>query len=268
VLGSAVPGQREGRFDSSASRAIALLDAFDGPRPVLGVSELAATAGMAKSTAHRLLRILISGGYVHRVGEKYVLSRRVFELGNQVRVARPDGLRDHATPYMAELFALTRDTVNLAVLSNTDVLYVDKLFGHTSTRVDNAVGSRRPAYATALGKAMLAFSDPDLIARNLAVSFRRATPYTVSNGRALKGALARVRERGYATDFEESALGVVCLAVPVLHPHTGLAVAALSLSGAVGQPAITRHASAMLRAAEQLSAQLTPAGPCGPSPRR
>jgi DNA-binding IclR family transcriptional regulator len=236
---------------------MALLDAFEGPRAVLGVSELAATARVAKSTAHRLLQVLIDGGYVLRVGEKYTLSRRVFELGNQVRVARPNGLRDRAMPYMAELFALTRENVNLAVLSDTDVLYVEKLFGHSSTRVDSVVGSRRPAYATALGKAMLAFSEDEVVESNLVVTYRRNTSYTISNRTSMERALAGVREKGYATDFEESMLGVVCLAVPVFNPHTGLAVAALSLSTAVGHPVVTRYKSAMLRASEQLSAQLT-----------
>lgn len=245
-----------GGSGTSAGKALALLDVLGGPRSVLGVSELADRASLSKSTAYRLLLVLVERGWVTRVGDRYTLAPRVFELGNQVRVARPNGIRDRAMPFLAELFARTRETVHLGVLDGTDVVYIEKLFGHESTRLDTVVGSRRPAYATALGKAMLASSTADVLHQHRRRAYRRYTPYTIATAAGLERSLQKVRSEGWATDFEESFLGVSCLAVPVIDPQTGTAVAAISVSTA--KPGLHRFGAALQGAAEQLSRQLGP----------
>jgi DNA-binding IclR family transcriptional regulator len=244
--------------DTSAGKALALLDAFTGPRSILGVSEAAALAQLPKSTAHRLLHVLVDAGYLQRVGDQYSLSGRVFELGNQIRVARPNGLRDRAMPFMAELFSLTRQTIHLAVLSGTDVLYIEKLFGHESLRLGTAVGGRRPAYATALGKAMLAFADQGPAEWSRRIRYHRYTAYTITSPDLLNRSLTRIHDEGFATESEESMLGVACVAVPILNCSNDRAVAALSLSTSVGNASARRFKQALTRAAEQLSTQLTP----------
>ncbi|WP_236792267.1 IclR family transcriptional regulator [Amycolatopsis sp. GM8] len=245
-------------LDSSAGKALALLDAFRDGGAVVGVSDLADRAGMAKSTAHRLLVVLIERGYVRRVNGKYALSSWVFELGNQVPIARTNGLRDRAIPYMTELFARTRTTVHLAVLRGTDILYVDKLYGHDSVHAATTIGARRPAHATGLGKAMLAFASNEDLHRNLSVRYRRFTAYTVATPGNMAQILRRVREEGCATDHEESFLGISCLAAPILDPRTHHAVAALSLTAGTGtgNAALLRHKNLLLGTAQTLSAQL------------
>lgn len=242
--------------DSSAGKALALLDAFAGPRAVLGVSELATQLKIPKSTAHRLLCVLIESGYVRRTGDRYCLTGRAFELGNQVRVCRPNGLRDRAVPYMAELFALTGETIHLAVLAGTDILYVDKVFGHHSTRCGTYVGARRPAYTTGLGKAILAFAAPAEVERSLTGHFQRYTAYTVPNASALLRSIDKVRADGFATDFEESFVGLSCVAVPILSPVDQVAVGAISLTTVATKGSLARYKVAMVKAAEQLSSQL------------
>ncbi len=236
---------------SSASKALALLDALAGPRAVIGVSELADLAGMPKSTAHRLLVVLIEGGYVRRVEGKYALSSRIFELGNQVEVARANGLRDQATPFMAELFAQTRQTVHLAVLSGQDILYVDKLWGHDSTRINTVVGTRRPAYATGLGKAMLASGPDVMIDALLCSSIPRRTAQSIGKASLLERELVRIRETGVAYDREEARAGVFCSGAAVR--SAGWPVAGVSLGGQSKRFGTETYANLVREAATRLS---------------
>lgn len=237
--------------DTSAGKALALLDALGGPRSVMGVSELAQIANLPKSTAHRLLTVLIDSGYVRRVDDKYALSTRTFELGNRIAVARANGLRERAMPILSELYAQTRETVHLAVPARSSVLYLEKLFGPDSVKVNTAVGARRPLHATALGKAIMAFGDPESGPPPLRL--RRLTAFTIASPDLMQRTLDKVRNEGYATDFEESALGLSCLAVPVFDRRTALPVAALSIAVGLGGRSVLRYRNVMLEAAEQMS---------------
>jgi DNA-binding IclR family transcriptional regulator len=234
-LAAAAPGRgpaagAPGRAaDSSAAKALALIDAFAGARSILGVTELAQRSGLPKSTAHRLLTVLMAQGFVQRTGDRYRLSEHLFELGSFVPLCRPNGLRHRATPFLAELFAQTRQTIHLAVLRQSDVLYIDKLFGHDAAPCGTAVGARKPAYATALGKAMLAHAPGEAVERAMAGPFTRFTPTTITGPAELQRALDRVRDTGWATDHEEYRRGVTCLAAAIRDPRTGTAIAGLSI---------------------------------------
>ncbi|GHH34743.1 IclR family transcriptional regulator [Lentzea cavernae] len=251
-----MPGGREtsaGKGDTSVGKGLCVLDALATSRAPLGVSEIAHRTGMAKSTIHRLLVTMISHGYVAKVEDRYSLADRVFEVGNRVQVGEVENLRESAAPYLAELFALTRQTVHLGVLSGSDVLYVDKVAGTNSPRVTTRVGGRRPAYATGLGKALLAFASPPVVKQTLAGSFKRFTAYTVADAQRMTQSLVRVRETGLATDYEESFLGVACLAAPVWNADTTRAVASISLSCSVSGRSPSRYRTALNDIARQLS---------------
>lgn len=253
-----VTGGREpsAKSDTSVGKGLCVLDALATSRAPLGVSEIAHRTGMAKSTIHRLLMSMISHGYVAKVDDRYSLADRVFEVGNRVQVGEVGNLRESAAPYLAELFALTRQTVHLGVLSGSDVLYVDKVAGTSSPRMTTRVGGRRPAYATGLGKALLAFASPPVVKQTLAGSFQRFTAYTVPDAQRMKQSLVRVRETGVATDYEESFLGVACLAAPVWNADATRAVAAISLSCTVSGRSPSRYRTALNDVARQLSAAL------------
>lgn len=247
------PEPRTRGEETSAGKALALLDAFSGQLGVIGVTALAERADVSKSTAHRLLQVLVAGGYVRRVGDRYCLSEHVFEMGNQVRSCRPSGIREVATPYLGELFAETRQTVQLAVLAGTDVLYLDKVAGRDAAPCPTSVGARRPAYATALGKVLLAFSDAETIQENLRMPFRRFTPHTLGAAQFV-WCLDAVAQEGAATDHEELRRGVNCVAAPVLDPGTGRAIAAISVCS-VTASAERRHLRALRRIAGELSSR-------------
>ena len=247
---------RPAGHDGSASKALQLLSAFAGTRAVLGVTEVAERTKIPKSTAHRLLAVLVYHGYVQRHGDRYCLSTRLFEIGHQVRICRPHGLREQATPYLAELFAETHEIVHFAVLSGVDVLYLGKLYGHGALPCPTVVGGRRPAYTTALGKAILAYSSSDVVQSNLEVNFQRLTAHTITNPSQLQRALSRVQEESLAVDYEESRRGLNCLAVPVRDMSTGRAVAAFSVSSAHGKDLARRYARILTRTADSLSTHL------------
>lgn len=242
---------------SASGRALSLLDAFAGPRSVLGVSELAVRAGIPKSTAHRLLAILIMSGYVRRVGDRYCVAEHAFAMGNTLWACRPGGLRERATPFMIELSHQTQSTVHLAILDGDSVLYLEKLFVHNSTPCPTSVGSRRPVHCTALGKAMLAHSPERRTTEFLATGMRRFTPNTRVRGDALAKDLDRARRDHVATECEEYKLGLACVAAPILDRQTGLAVGAMSVSTTLDRVRLDRFATHVLRATEPLSRRST-----------
>jgi DNA-binding IclR family transcriptional regulator len=197
------------------------------------VSELARRADLPKSTAFRLLACLEEAGYVDRMGTAYCLGRRLFELGNQIAYCQPSGLRDIALPYLCELYERAHHIVHLAVLDGVDVLYLEKLFGHDPTKAPSHVGRRVPAACCALGKAMLAFGPPQSVRDVIEKGLQRRTPYTIAYPKLFLDELARVRKDGVAYDREEVALGLTCVAAPVLRGER--AVAAVSVSGPTGR---------------------------------
>ncbi len=244
------------RLDTSIGKALALLDAFTDDVPSMGASELARRAGVPKSTAHRLLCFLEGSGYVERAGTSFRLGRRLFELGNHIAYCRPRGLRDVALPYLTDLYERSHQVVHLAVLDGTDVLYLEKLFGHRHVRMPSHVGGRVPATCCGLGKALLAFGDTAAVDAAITAGLRPRTPYTLASETLFRAELAHIRREGVAYDREEVALGLTCVAAPVR--KQGAAVAAVSLAGPSGAFDPTKLATAVRRAAAAIAAEYHP----------
>ena len=239
---------------TSVGKALAILDAFDGAAALVGISEIARRSGLPKSTAYRLVASLAEQGFVERRGVRYCLGKRLFELGNQVSWCRPRSLRDTALPYMCELFSLTQRTVHLAVLDETDVLYLEKLQSHDQPNAPTRVGGRVSARTTALGKAILAYSPPAMVEEALRVPPTSRTKYSIVVPEIFYDELADVRRTGFAFDREEVRLGLTCVAAPIL--RKGTAVGAISVSGPSGgfdPNAIARRTRAT---ADAIAAQL------------
>lgn len=229
-LSSAPVTATDGQTDTSTSvlKALQLLDAFCRTSQEVGVSELSRRAGIHKSTAFRLLTTLEQGGFIDRVGTKYRLSWRMFELGNRVEHCAPQGLRDVALPYLSELFTASGRAVHLAVLHGSDIVYLEKIHSHKSTRLPSTIGGRMAATCSALGKAILAFSDKAVVQDVLARPLPRFTQYSITQAPRLIGQLHQVQREGVAHDREEAALGLTCVAAPIT--RQGRAVASISIS--------------------------------------
>jgi DNA-binding IclR family transcriptional regulator len=141
----------------------------------LTLSELVAHTGLPKTTVHRMAIELVGLGALERRNGGYALGQRLFELGQLV--PRHRALRDLARPYMQDLYEATRETVQVPVPDGFDVLYVEIIHGHRRVHTPAARGGRMPFHCTGLGKAVMAFSPPDTVARARPAAGRAHTPH-------------------------------------------------------------------------------------------
>lgn len=223
-----------------------LLTAFQTGDTELTLAELSRLTGIAKPTAHRILAELVRWDMVERGPGGFRLGMRLFELGQLA--PRQQELREAAAPFLAELFEATRATVHLAVLDGAEVFYVQKLDASRGPKVPSRIGGRMPAHCTGVGKAMLAFSPEDTVRRLMAGGLSRRTPRTVIAPGLLHRELDTIRRRGVAEEHEESAIGIACVAAPVLTAD-GIAVAAVSVTGRINGLDTKRFTSAVRAAA-------------------
>jgi DNA-binding IclR family transcriptional regulator len=240
-------------------RALAILDAFSPQQNHLTLVELAVKTGLPKPTVFRLANTLVSGGYLERVGGGYEVGLRCFSLGNVFR----DGvdLRTRALPHLIRLRDETGETVQLAVLSSENVVYIERVF---STNADaylrSRVGAVLPAYCTGLGKALLAYERPAVVEEFLdRVTFEPLTSSTITSPEQFRTELEATRRRGFAVDDQEREYDVRCIASAVFD-HSGRAVAALSVSVPAERLALPIEASPLvgpvLRTSEAISRAL------------
>lgn len=214
----------------SVARAIEIMEALASSRTSVGVVDLARRVRLPVSTTHRLLRALQQGGLVRKDARsgRHELGLKLVELSAHVLDSLD--LRAVARPVLERLQAETRETVHLALLDQTDVVYIDKLDSTRSLRMYSRIGRRVPVYCTALGKALLAFSDEGTVRTILGrIRLRRRTANTITSRAALYAELAEVRRRGFAVDNIEFEDGIRCVGAPVFD-HAGRCAAAISLS--------------------------------------
>jgi DNA-binding IclR family transcriptional regulator len=234
-------------------RTLQILDAFMGEDQGMTLSDLARRVALPKSTVFRIVNQLTDSGYLTRMDRNYRLSAHVFRLGNSVAIPHHVPLRDLAVPHLAGLFQHTGFGVNLAVLDDgADVLYLDTIRGVRIPTAPFKVGATMPALVTALGKAIVAHSDDETIAQVLATPWPRRTPYTVMARGLMAEQLRKAREAGIAYDRQESVVGLVCVAAPVLGPD-GRPIGAVSACGPVGRFKPEAAVQPTLRAARLIS---------------
>lgn len=210
---------------SVLQRSALILDVFSGGN-ALSLAEVATRTGLPRSTTHRLLVDLAELGWVSRVGTKFELGLALFELGE--RVGLKHRLRTAAIPFMQDLFAVTDQTVHLAVRDGHDAVYLEKIHGHSSFPLPSQIGGRLPLTCTAVGKALLAPETAAVQEKILSTPFRRYTAQSLTDPKILAVELDAVRRTGVAIEREEAALGGCCLASPILLAKRP--VAALSIS--------------------------------------
>jgi DNA-binding IclR family transcriptional regulator len=207
-------------------KAFVVLGAFSHRRRVLTLAEIARYSGLPKSTAYRVLTMLVEVGAVEHVSGGYQVGMRMFSLGALPPEA---ALREAALPHLEELHRVTGQTLHMAILRDADVVYLEKLLPRGSKFVvPSVIGDRLPATCTGVGKALLAFSAGDLVANALSGPMRRRTARSLDSPEQVRRELDAIRDRRYAVDREEAADGLACVAVPVLAGSA--AVAAISVS--------------------------------------
>jgi IclR family transcriptional regulator, pca regulon regulatory protein len=258
-----IPSLREPRYSQSLERGLAILGCFTPSRPVLGIADIADQLGMSRSTTHRYVITLVALGYLEQgASRKYRLGLRVTDLG--MAALSSTGLREHAHPYLEELRQRTSYTASLAVLDGAEVVLVDRVRSHRRGQpqadLELRAGSRLPAHATALGKALLAGLPEDERGALIAtIKLPRHGPNATRSRKALRERLARTGPGGLAVEDEELAAGLYAIAAPV-RDDGGAVAAAVGLSAPSSMISLKEMRDALaphlLAAADRISARL------------
>ncbi|MFD7458176.1 MULTISPECIES: IclR family transcriptional regulator domain-containing protein [unclassified Streptomyces] len=215
-------------FNESLARGLTVLTAFGEGRGALTLTAVAEATGLARATARRALITFEHLGYVVQDGRVFRLTPRVLALGfpplSRTTLSRI------AAPHLAALTERLHDSSSLAVLDGDDVRYTARAAARRIMTADITVGTRFPAYATSMGRVLLAGLPPAERAARLArTGLAPLTPHTVTDPGELAVLLHRVRQDGYALVDEELEVGLRSIAVPV-HDRAGTVVAAVNVA--------------------------------------
>ncbi|MGH7120580.1 MAG: IclR family transcriptional regulator [Acetobacteraceae bacterium] len=243
----------------SLERGFAILEEIARNRDGITLGELSKRLGLHTSTTFHLVQTLVTLGYAHQEAatRRYRIGRGLFALaaGSRDEVA----LIEMATPVLAELSAASAETGHFGVWSGAEVLVLVKTPGAGAFQIADGFGVRRPAYCTALGKALLAELPPAALDRYLAGrALPRLTPSTISEADQLRRQLGEVRLNGIAYDDREFDPELRCVAA-VVHDFTRQTAGVIGLSGPVWRltlQALHDMAELVHEAAERLSASL------------
>jgi DNA-binding IclR family transcriptional regulator len=199
----------------------------------LGVTDVATRIGVAKSTAHRMLAVLVERGYAEQVAgsTKYRLGIHIYELGQLAQERHH--LRYSALPLMRSVQDATGLIVNLSVPDGADVVFVERLEHPDLEHLVEHLGRRLPAHTTSSGKAIAAYNPAVDAARRLA-GFPPRVSRTVRSARDWERELDFVRKHGFARSVSESVDDLATVAVPIRN-LSGAAVAAMSVMGRTGE---------------------------------
>jgi DNA-binding IclR family transcriptional regulator len=240
--------------DGVLGRAVLVLTAFGPEDHTLRFVDLVRRTGLPKTTTHRLLAELVELRLLEReAGGSYRLGGRLFELGMRASVERR--LLEVAMPFLQDLYERSHETVHLGVREGAEVVYVSKIGGHRQAMAPSHVGGRMPLHCTAIGKVLLAHADRDLIRRVLTGGLERRTPRTITAPGLLKRQLDQVLEDGVAYEYEESTVGLVCVAAPVLDQEDR-PVGAISVAGPATRFRPEQHVDAVRAAAAGVGSML------------
>jgi DNA-binding IclR family transcriptional regulator len=227
--------EKERYIIQSVAKALELLNTLaDSEASELGLVEISELMDSNPSSTFRLLATLETYNYVEQNPDnrKYHLGLMCLRLGNIV--LDQNDIREQAIPVLSALRDQFKETVHLARLLDTEVVYIEKLVSLLPIGIlGTQPGERAPAHCTALGKVMLAYQPQDQVRQLYAdKTLSQRTPHTITSIDQLIADLGKIRARGYALDCQEHDLGIKCVAIPIWG-HNRHVIAAISISGPV-----------------------------------
>lgn len=227
----------------SVARALSILELFNDRRLELTTNAIAQLTGLNRGTTYRFCRTLLSLGYLEEVGPStFRPGVKCISLAQAALGSRE--IVQIAMPYLNRLHESLHESVNMAILDDTEIVYVVRLLNSDLLTLRLGVGSRMPAYATSLGRAMLAFLPSEEVSDILDRSeLNPLTPWTLNSRAAVEQDLARTRQNGYAYNDQGVAPGVLGIAAPVLDSR-GRPVASINLS--IARPLTSRDVTKKL----------------------
>jgi IclR family transcriptional regulator, pca regulon regulatory protein len=227
--GVRVAGERRSdEYVQSLERGLAVIRAFDAEHPELTLSDVARATGLTRAAARRFLHTLVDLGYVRSDGRLFALRPRVLDLGYAYLSSL--SLPEVALPHLEALVARVHESSSISVLDGDEIVYVARVPTRRIMTVAISVGTRFPAYATSMGRVLLAGQSDEWLDGYLASArLRPITPHTITDPGRLRAELLRVRARGWAAVDQELELGLRAVAAPIRDPD-GRPAAALNLS--------------------------------------
>jgi IclR family KDG regulon transcriptional repressor len=241
--------------NGSIVKAVTLLNCFSYEKPRLRLKEISAITGISQPTAYRMLSTLKEFNLIEQQDGYYSLGRGFLKYEGIVLNSME--IRRVCLPYLEELSNKARVNVNLAVLDDTEVVYVARAETPYCAYGYFHIGMRRPIYCTALGK-VLVCKLPEIVHKVFERGVRRYTLNTITNEKIFLEEIEKVSLQGYAVDYEEWSNGINCLAAPVYNA-SGEIVAGISISGPTStytREKILEYVPILLEYSHRLSARL------------
>jgi len=238
----------------SVGRVLDLLEIVGAAGGEIGLSELAAKAGLPLPSIHRLVRTLVDRGYMRQLpNRRYALGARLVPLGQVAGTM----LGAWAQPVLTDLVDALGESANLAVLDGDAVTYIGQVPSRHSMRMFTEVGRRVMAHCTGVGKALLSTLPDDAVRELLARTGMPAqTARTITDPEVLLVELARIRRDGHAVDEGEQEVGVRCVAMPVRGPLGTLAVSVSGPAPRMTADLVARAVPLLRGAGERLASEL------------
>lgn len=258
----AEPGRDGSEDDSEAilsvQRALMTLQVFSAEHPSLTLSEISKIICVSRGTTRRILITFEELGFVRRTGRQFTLTPRVLRLGYAYISSLP--FWERAQPHMTELADAVEESSSIAVLDGPDIVYVARVPSRRHLTTVLTLGSRLPAYATSLGRVLLAGLPRDELRQYLeTVHLQRLTPKTIVDKTRLSAELEKVRRQGYSIANGERDLGIRSAAAPIVD-RSGSVIAALNVSSAPGRMSMaemrTRIVPNVIATAKTISEEL------------
>ena len=221
------PAERDGAFVQSLERGLLVIRALSSPESQ-ALSDVARTTGLSRAAARRFLLTLDRLGYVRQAGGRFALTPRVLELGYAYLSSLT--LPEVAQPHLERLVREVQESSSVSVLDGDDVVYVARVATRRIMSVTINVGTRFPAYATSMGRVLLAgLPDAEVGAKLSRADLRKLTARTIVSADELHDEIERVRRQGYAIVDEELEAGLRSIAAPI-HDSADAVTAAVNLS--------------------------------------
>jgi DNA-binding IclR family transcriptional regulator len=241
---------------TAAGKVLAVLATFSRDQPSQTLSQIAHRAGLAISTAHRVVGEMAQWGVLDRDDDgAWHVGLALWEIS--AACPRTQILREAALPFMQDLYEATHENIQLAVREGTELVFVERIAGHRSVELVTMVGSRFPLAATAMGRVLLAYAPRDLQEAVLDAPLHAWTPHTVTDPKALRAQLSQIRREHTTVSDRQLSERTVAVATPVRLGPAGPVSAALGIVVAVGGAAQARQLRhPLLASARGISADL------------
>lgn len=258
-------GPDERDFIQSIERGFAVLLAFDEDRISPNLAELAAATGLSRPAVRRILLTLQRLGYVRSAGSRWSLTPRVLSIGQHYSAS--NAMIEVAHPHLLDLSAKTGESASLGALDGRDAVYVARVPVRRIMTINVSIGTRIPAFATSMGRVLLAWAPDVVVEENIAGELPALTRHTVTDPEALRDVLRQVRADGWSIVEEELEIGLLSVSAPV-RDRSGDVVAALASSTSVGRSSVEEIRSdvvpLLLDIAARMSADLGYRSPARP----